>query len=206
MDNTKIPQKTNGNADDLLANQQTSDLDINQYRVDQNFNLHVQARKKAVCVPVEKPNRQQWVCIHPDPAWRMAAIVLEDKENRRTYIVEPSIAPDVAEDLAHKLLVAYVTRAGNPGLWPIKLQDEGGRIDTYSESALAIVTDHAGKWIRVLSDQNDKTYNVLESSSMELSALKWPEAGFEWMFQTAFRNRVIRSLEHPILKALRGGM
>jgi len=204
VNGSPVNESTQAKDGQVGLNSQSADFDINQFRADQNFGLHVQAKKKAVVVPVERPNRQSWICIHPDRTWRMPIFVLEDKENRRTYLVEKEIAPDVTEDLTLKLLVAYTTRAGNPALWTIRLPDEGGRIDTYNESALAIVEEYAGQWIRVLCDQNERSYSVLTSPPVELPVPKWPDGGFEWMFRAAFKGRIIKTTEHPFLLGLRG--
>jgi hypothetical protein len=182
------------------------ELDLEKFRIDQDFAAHVQARKKAVSVPVQRPDRQHWVFIHPDHAWRMSVGVLDDKANRRTYIVEPRIVPEVTEDLIPKLLVAYATKQGTACLWPIRMPDEDGRIDTYNESALAIIEQYPGQWIRVLSNQSDRCYDVLETPKLDLPVPKWPEGGFPWMFDTAFKNRVIRDLNQPLLQTLRGGL
>jgi hypothetical protein len=181
-------------------------LDAEKYRIDQDFAAHMQARKTTVAVSVQKPDRQHWIYIHPDRSWRMAVGVLEDKANRRTYVVEPRIVPEVTEDLVPKLLVAYVTRQGTPYLWPIRMPDEDGRLDSYSESALVIIEQYAAQWIRVLSNQSDRRYDVLETPKIDLPQPKWPEGGFSWMFDTAFKNRVIQDLNHPLLQTLRGGL
>jgi hypothetical protein len=180
------------------------EFDIRRYRVDQDCNLHVAAQKKAVVVPVTRPDRQSWIMIHPAEAWRMPVFVLDDRANRRVYLVEPQIAPDVMSDLVLKLLVAYVSRTGAVGLWAIRLPDESGRIDSFNESALAIVAEHSNKWIRVLCDQQEKAYSILESPPLECPMPKWPEGGLHWMLRTAFKNRIIKTLDHPVLQILRG--
>jgi hypothetical protein len=100
--------------------------------------------------------------------------------------------------------VAYVTLQGAAGLWPIRMPDETGRIDSYNESALRIIDQFAGQWIRILSNQSERRYDVLETPSTQLPEPKWPKDGFQWMFSTAFRSRVIDSINHPVLRALRG--
>jgi hypothetical protein len=194
------PPKTNGGMVSLGGDED----DIRRYRADQNYSLHVAAKKKAVVVPVARPDRQTWIMVHPDPDWRAPYWLFEDKANRRVYLVEPDIAPDITDDLVLKLLVAYVSLSGAPGLWPIRLPGEGGNIDTYNESALAIVSEHAGKWIRVLCNQNEKAYSILDSPPMELPTPKWPEGGYDWMTRIAFKNRKIKAHDHPALLALRG--
>ena len=182
---------------------QSPELDLEQFRINQDFATHLQTRKTAVSISVRKPHPQHWVFIHPDTDWRVSVGVLEDKINQRTYIVVPEIVPEVTADLVPKLLVTYGTRQNTTGLWPIRLPDEGGRLDTYNESALSIVEQHPAQWIRVLSNQIDKCYDILETS-IELPAPKWPEGGFKQLFTLAFKNRVINNINHPVLKALRG--
>ena len=104
----------------------------------------------------------------------------------------------------HKWLVAYVTRSGNPGLWPITLSTTG-RPESYSDSARAIVREYAGQWIRVICDQADKQYTAIDTT-LELPPPRWPDGGFQWMLETAFKNRFVTSLNHPYLQFLRTGV
>ena len=194
----------NGHAS-LADTAASSKFDITAFKTDQGFG-GVQAQRKVVSVPVSRPDRQMWIAVHPDPAWRVAVNLFEDKANRRTYLVTPDIAPEVIGDLVNKLLVSYVTRTGSPGLWPIRLPDEGGRLDTYNESALSIVSEYSGQWIRVLTDPAEKCYSIMQSPPMPLPSPKWPDGGFQWVCETAFKNRIINSLSHPALVSLRGGV
>jgi hypothetical protein len=179
-------------------------INLEDFRIDQDYASHIQARKTVVTVPVQKPDRQTWVYIHPDAAFRLSVGVLEDRENRRTYVVTPQILPEVVGDLIPKMLVAYATKQSTVALWPIRLPDESGRLDTYNESALTIVREHAGRWVRVLANQQNRAYDVLESPLVELPSPQWPTGGFEFLFATAFRGRIIDNINHPYLKTLRG--
>lgn len=183
---------------------QSPELDLEQFRIDQDFASHVQTRKTAVSISVRKPDRQRWIFIHHSKEWRACVAVLEDKDNQRTYIVAPEIVPEVTADLVPKLLVTYATRQGTTSLWPIRMPDETGRLDTYNESALSIIEQYPGQWIRVLPNQIDRCYDVLEMPAIELPSPKWPEGGFRQLFSLAFKNRVINDINHPVLKALRG--
>jgi hypothetical protein len=79
---------------------------IDQFRIDQNYSLHLQTRKKAVLVPVLKPDRQQWVYLHE--TWRVPVSILEDKVNGRyCYVLTRELLPDITEDVTPKML-AYI--------------------------------------------------------------------------------------------------
>ena len=195
MSSSKVPQNSlpvenpvNGSA---IGH--STELDLSKFRIDQDFAAHIQSRKVAVTVGVRRPDRQQWVMVHPDRGFRCPVAILEDKANQRTYIVKPEIAPEVTADLVPKLLVAYISTQGAAGLWPIRLPDESGRLDTYNESALLIIDQFAAQWIRLLPNQIERRYDVLEMAATELPAPKWPEGGFPKLFSLAFRGRVIDS-------------
>jgi hypothetical protein len=110
-------------------------------------------------------------------------------------------------DVKAVLLTAYATRQGSHGLWAIKLPDETGRSDSYNESALRLVEECAGRWIRVLHNATDRSYEPHEPNSTEAIAWpqpKWPEGGLQSLMMAAFKTRVIRDLNHPLLRSLRG--
>ena len=50
-------------------------------------------KKLLTTVPVRKPNRQDFVRVHPDPAFRLTpAAIIEVKEDREVYLVTPDMA------------------------------------------------------------------------------------------------------------------
>jgi hypothetical protein len=181
--------------------------DLRKYRISQNYADVLKTRKKAVIVPLRKPDDQTWVYIHPEDGWRDSVAVLVDKANREIFVVEPELLPEITETFVSKLIVSYVTRAGSHGLWPIRLPDENGRLDTFNRSALEIVHRFSGQWIRVTLNAAMSCYEVWEmSTAVEMPEPKWPEAegGFSYLFGLAFKANTISSLEHPLLKTLRG--
>ena len=181
-----------------------STLELDDYRVSQSFAEHLQVVKKPISIPVGRPNDQEWICFHPSNSWQIIVNLLEDKLNRRTYLVGRSLFPELLGDIRPKLLVAYATLRGTWGLWPIRIRGERGELDSYSESLHAIVLQHAGQWIRVITNLPDGVYVPLVSEKIEAPEARWPEGGFSHLFQLAFQNSVITSLDHPFLRHLRG--
>jgi hypothetical protein len=58
-------------------------------------------------------------------------------------------------------------------------------------------------WIRVVSNQELGAYECLQAADT-LSDPEWPTLGFWEIIQIAFKNYLIDSLEHPVIKRLRG--
>lgn len=57
-------------------------------------------------MPVRKPGRQDFIRVHPDESYRLETAVLELKEDRETYLVDP--------DIWHELPGEIVPRCCSP--------------------------------------------------------------------------------------------
>jgi hypothetical protein len=179
-------------------------LNPETFRLSQDYGA-LAIKRTAVTILVQKPDQQQWVQFHPDKAWRVCVGVLDDRENRRVFIVSPEIAGEIAIDLKPKLLVAYISRTGSMGLWPIRTPDTRGRSDSYNESATILVDQYAGQWVRIITNNENRCYEVMPlRNDVNLPPPQWPEEGFRYIFERAFQNRIIRSLNHEFLRMLRG--
>ena len=66
-------------------------LNLNKLRLSQDFANKVGVKKAIITVPVRKPGRQDFVRVHPDPAMRLETAVLELKDDRETYLVDPDL-------------------------------------------------------------------------------------------------------------------
>jgi hypothetical protein len=181
------------------------ELDLDSYRVNQDFSEYLQAGKRPVVIPVGRPPRQEWVLFNPSGKWRQAFNLLEDEMNRHTYVVAKHLVPDVLDDLKPKLLVAYTTWSHTWGLWPLRLPGEDGDLDSFNTSAHAITIEYAGRWVRVLTNKPGKVYTVIvPKEGVVVPVPTWPEGGFNYLFQLAFRGRVINDLDHPVIQRLQG--
>jgi hypothetical protein len=173
---------------------------LERIRLDQNFTVG-QLRRISVAVEVRKPHKQQWIYIYPEAEWRAPVALYEDEENRTTYAVTPEIEPEMLGDVVRKWLVTYGTRHGTTNLWPIKMPDETGWLDQANQSALRIVNDHAGKWIRVVWKK--PFYEFIEST-IQLPPPERPAGGFGELVAKAFKGLLIDTIDHPVLRRSRG--
>ena len=60
-----------------------------------------------------------------------------------------------------------------------------------------------GKWVRVAANMSLGAYEVYEASA-NLPDPEWPDKSFAELLQVAFRDKHIATLDHPVLKRLRG--
>jgi len=163
-------------------------------------------RKVITLVPNRKPNKSEWFQVRPGEAWRLQTAVLELERGieRSTYLVAPSLWAELSGEISPALLLTCINRANDLFLWRIKLPGPDGRSNTWTESALEIAQAAAGTWCRMKSDTTNGIYSHWVSTE-PLSDPKWPDLTFNEIIKLAFRGRMIDSLDHPILRELRGG-
>ena len=88
-------------------------FDPRSLRLDQNFADTVGVKKLLTTVPVRKPNRQDFVRVHPDPEYRLApAAIIEVKEDREVYLVTPAMAKELPGEFATATLFTAINRQG----------------------------------------------------------------------------------------------
>lgn len=161
--------------------------------------------KKAVTViTYSKPNRQQSVRVHPSEDYRMQTALFTDEVNREAYLVAPNLWDELAGEIQPTFLFAGITKTtNNVFLWPCRVPDADGRRNNWHFSALRAAEMAMTKWVRVQANMADGKYDVFEATGT-IPDPDWPEMTFRDILKTAFEDRFIDSIDHPILKQLRG--
>jgi len=172
-------------------------------RLGQDFASSIGVKKVLTTVPCRKPNRHEFVRVRPGEDWRLETALFEDKINRETYLVERSLWSDLAGEVYPHCLFLTVTRQGDVSLWPVKLPGPDGRSNTWNDSALAAAQLAMTQWVRVVANMPAGLYDTLAANG-ELAEPEWPELTFPEILKLCFRDRFIRDIDHPALRALRG--
>lgn len=178
-------------------------LDLTSLRLPQNFGASAGVKKVITTVPVRKPGNQTFVRVHPGADWSMAALILQLKEDGECYFVMPTLAGDLAQEVRAKQLYTYVGRDGNVALWPVNLPGDDGRLDQWSQSAHSAAEMAKTSWVRLVANRHVGAYDVYEAPNVSDEPV-WPELTFREVLNLAFKDRLITSLDHPIVKRLRG--
>jgi hypothetical protein len=178
-------------------------FDVARLRLSQNFVDTVGVKKALLTVPVRKPDRQWFVRVHPDPAYRLDVAVLELKDERETYLVDPVLLPELPGEVAPKILFTAINRQQVLFLWPVRLPNIDNRRDNWGSSALQAAQLAISSWVRIASNMNLGAYEVFEASA-SIPDPVWPEVEFKNLLEIAFRDHFIRDLDHPVVKKLRG--
>jgi hypothetical protein len=180
-----------------------SPFDPRRLRLSQRFSEGMDVRRILSTIPVRKPHRQEIVRVHPDPAIRLDVALLELKEERQTYLVDPVLWPELPGETAPKTIYTAITRQGVVLLWPVRLPDETGRLDDWNTAAHEAAKRGETHWVRVAANMPLGAYDIFEAVG-QFPEPVWPELPFERLLEIGFRDRFIDSLDHPVLRRLRG--
>jgi hypothetical protein len=174
-------------------------------RLSQDFAASMGVKKALLTVPVRKPDKSWFVRVHPDEAYRLQTAVIELKEDRETYLVAPALWPALAAEstFSSRALFTAINRQGVLFLWPIRLPGADGKVDEWSRTALDAADMAAKRWVRVTANLSLGAYEVFEATG-QLGEPSWPSTPFGELLRIAFRDRFISSLDHPVLRRLRG--
>ncbi len=178
-------------------------FDPAKLKLSQDFAASIGVKKALLTVPVRRPDRQTFIRVHPGPDYRLQTAVIELKEERETYLVAPELWPELPEEIIPKVLLTAITRQGVAFLWPIRLPDSGGRLDEWSRSALEGASRAEDHWVKLVGNRSLGAYEVYDATG-ELPDPEWPDASFRELLKIAFKDRFIDSLDHSVIKRIRG--
>jgi len=182
-------------------------FDDESLRLDSDFTASLGVKKLLTTIPVRRPDKQWFIRVHPDPAFRRETTLVELKEDNEFYIVPPHMRMELPEDLVSKLLITAINRQGSLFIWTIKLPDGQGKLDEWSRSAFEATKYAEKQWIRLTANRSLGAYETV----VAVGALPEPDwkvategKSFNDLLRIAFKGRVIDSLEHQVVKQLRG--
>jgi hypothetical protein len=155
-------------------------------------------------VLVSKPNKQSFIRVHPGPEWRLLTGILEIKEDRETFMIAPELRAELAAETVRVELYSAITRQGTFFLWPVKVPGVDGRSNLWHESAVAAAQEAMTKWVRVGANMQARAYEVMQAVE-QIPEPVWPTSkSFEELVRLAFKDRYIASMDHPVVRGLRG--
>jgi hypothetical protein len=177
--------------------------DLSKLRLSQEFLETAGARKILTTVPVRKPNKQEFVRVHPALEFREAFAVIELKDDREHYLIMPNIAAALSTEIVTVMLYTTISRQRVVSLWPVRLPASDGRVNEWHRSAQEAAEHAMECWIRVVPNMSLGANEIIKAPG-KIPDPEWPEYTFQKLLEIGFRDRIISSFDHPVLKRLRG--
>jgi hypothetical protein len=173
-------------------------------RLSQAISAGSGVEKLLLVMPVQKPPRQAFVRVHPDPEFRLPVALLELKDEQETYVVVPDVAMQIPSEVKHVDLRLTVTQQGIPFLWKVPLPPNDRAENSWSMTARTAAERAENEWVRMSANMSAQNYDVHVSSSNAAEPV-WPTKSMAELLEIAFRNgKLIDSLDHPVVQRLLG--
>jgi hypothetical protein len=189
---------------ELVENAVSDDpFDLAKLCVSQDFLETTNVKKLLTTVPIRKPGPQDFVRVHPSPQYREILALLELKEDREVYIVNLATVPELQTECFIATLFTAISRTGVLFMWPVRVPAADGRTNDWHVSAATAAQHAMTRWVRVRANMSLRAYEIFEAESSIPDPL-WPELSFEAIYRIAFKDRLVASADHPVIKRLRG--
>jgi hypothetical protein len=172
-------------------------------RLDANYAAGLGVKKMLTTVPVRKPGKQEWFRVRPSEEWQLQTFIFEDEGLNEIYLVAPAMRTELVGTAHLALILTCINRQADLFLWRCKLPGPDGRPNHWTDSALRIAKEAETGWRRMASNMTAGYYDGFEPSA-SLPDPEWPDRTFSEIIRTAFQGRLIDSLDHPLLRQLRG--
>ena len=173
-------------------------------RLDQAFTETSKVKKLLRRVPVRRPHPHDFCRVHPDQAYRMAAALIEFRDERDAcYLVSPLVAKEMPGEFVMATLYTTVTRQGVVLLWPVRLPLPDGRYNEWHRSAAEAAELAMQRWVRVKANLALGAYEMFEAAGT-IPEPEWPRETLAELLRIAFTDRLVDSLDHPVIRRLRG--
>lgn len=191
--------------DDADAGKVADPFDPAALRLSQDFVAMAGVKKELTTVRVQKPNKQSWFRVHPDEAYRVPAMAaIHIKEDNEYYVVDPPLIPSLADELVYVALYTVITRHGDVSLWPIPLPPTDGKDLEWWKSARDAATRAMTRWVRLVPKKSLSAYQLLVGPEHMAEPI-WPDKSLRDLLEIALgQSYLIRTLDHPAIKRLRG--
>jgi hypothetical protein len=177
--------------------------DPENLRLDQSFVETSGVKKLLTTVPVRKPNRQDFVRVHPNPTYRLTTAIIELRDDRECYLVLPHVAVQLPGEVTPVVIYTAINRQGVTFLWPARIPASDGRVNEWHRSGIEAAERAMTCWLRVKADMDLGAYVMFEAHA-SIPDPVWPTVTFRELLKIGFRESLIDDLDHPVLKRLRG--
>ena len=178
-------------------------FDLASLRLNPAFIETSGVKRLLVTVPVKRPSPQDFFRVHPAPEYRENFAMIDLKDDREEFVVHPTILPELTNEVTYKTVYTAMNRQGVVFLWPVRLPVPDERKNEWSRSAREAAELAMTRWVRMKANMSLGAYDISVAESVIADPV-WANLPYAELLQIAFRGRIITTLDHPVIKRLRG--
>jgi hypothetical protein len=182
----------------------SNSFSLSDIRMDQDFDSRAAVTKVITRIPVERPSKKTFIRVHPEEDWSLEVWMLQLEEEGEIYIVHPDTV-QYAEGLVEPtILYTAITRNGDIFLLPVKRPGPDGKSNSWHESRMHAAQLAKHRWVKIVANKPVSAYDIFEAKG-NIPEPEWPsDMTFEDLLNIAFKDRIVKGHDHPVLRRLRG--
>ena len=188
----------------------TLDFDFDSVKLSPSFEAATLVEKLITTIPIRKPKSGlEFFRVRDDPEWTFKTYLLDLKDGEdEKYIVVPQLIPEVLDTGRLKPVMLYTLMTHTHKVFflsDIPLQDADGKDNEYNRSRREAYEMAKEKWVKIQANMPLGAYEIFRAKG-ELPDPVWPDEPktMKEALKIAFKNKIIDSIDHPVLKQLRG--
>jgi hypothetical protein len=172
-------------------------------RIKPDFVESAAGKKLLTTVPVRKPHKHEYFRVREGAHFKDTFALIQIGDDREFYLVTPTLAGELIGEYAAYVVYTALNRLGTIFLWPVRLPDADGRQYEWWKSCHEAAAQGIKLWIRITSNRNLGAYEITVAPN-QTPIPEWQEHSFSDLLRIAFKDHLIDSVEHPVVKQLRG--
>jgi hypothetical protein len=178
-------------------------FDLASLRLNPSFIETAGVKKLITTVPARRPTPQEFFRVHPLPEYRADFALIDLKDEREDYLVRPEVLPELAGEVVFKTIYTAINRQAVVFLWPVRLPAPDDRKSEWPRSAREAAELAMTRWVRLKANMSLGAYEITVAESVMADPV-WPELSYQQLLQIAYRDRMITTVDHPVVRRLRG--
>jgi len=188
-----------------IVNTTHTESPFSSLRLSQNFGQTLGVKKILTTVPVGKPPKDRFFRTHTSADWPFPTWTLENKAAGETYVISPEVASLLGDLVRQVELHPVIDRQNNPFLIPIPMPGPSGVRNPWHESLAQAVERAKSVWLRISANKELGGYDIFEATA-KLPEPIWPDITADELLAIAFRGRIIKTPDHPVVQEKLGGV
>jgi hypothetical protein len=177
--------------------------DLSSLLIKPSFLETAGVKKLTTTVPVRRPSKQEFVRVHPAEEFRGSFAMIDLKDEREEYLVRPELLQELEGEVVLKTVFTAINRQGVTFLWPVRLLAPDDRKSEWARSEREGAELAMKQWMRTRPNMSLGAYEHTIAESVMADPV-WSDLSYQELLRIAFRDRMVTSIDHPVVKRLRG--
>lgn len=175
---------------------------ISDLMVEDDFELQT---KVNVPTQILKPKKYEFfrAYIEMEKASKCYGLEIIDGMSKTYHMVTPNIAQEIQNQVQLFALQVIVTATGKTFLWPLKTYGVEDDKNSWNASAWEGATLAYDDWVKVEANMPQEQYDITIATA-DFPEPLWPKMSYKEMIRKVLDKKMIKSMNHRVLKKLRG--